>query len=28
MPGRMPSWNDVLADGVGGLFGLWVFALH
>ncbi len=28
VPGRKPSWNDVLADGVGGLFGLWVFALH
>lgn len=28
VPGREPSWYDVLADGVGGLFGLLVLALQ
>jgi len=28
VPGRQPSWHDVLADGVGGLLGLLVLGLQ
>lgn len=28
VPGRQPSWYDVLADGVGGLLGLLALALQ